>query len=66
MPERKGVPASAKIPRRAVFPARLAELARVKSFLEQFCTDEGVARDRGLRLNVVLEELFVNTVKPLA
>ena len=52
-----------KIARRAVFPARLSELGGVKSFLEGFCTDEGVARDRCLRLNVVLEELFVNTVR---
>ena len=52
-----------KIPRREVFPARLSELGRVKTFLEAFCTEEGVARDRALRLNVVLEELFINTVR---
>lgn len=49
--------------RRGTFPARLAELRQIKSFLEAFCADEGLAKDRCLRLNVVLEELFVNTVK---
>lgn len=63
MTERKGVHGRAKNPRRAVFQARLSELARVKGFLEQFCAEEGLSRDRSLRLNVVLEELFVNTVK---
>ena len=52
-----------KIPRRGAFPARLREFGRVKSFLEGFCAEEGLARDRCLRLNVVLEELFINTVR---
>lgn len=52
-----------KIPRREAFSARRSELARVKSFLEQFCAEEGLSRERCLRLHVVLEELFVNTVK---
>lgn len=54
---------SVKIPRREAFCAQRGELARVKSFLEQFCAEEGVSRERCLRLNVVLEELFVNTIK---
>lgn len=48
---------------REVFSARRADLARLKSFIEDFCAGEGVSRDRCLRLHVVLEELFVNTVK---
>src|SRR5215216_1794635 len=63
MPERKGLSGGVKIPRREVFPARLGELARVRSFLEGFCAEERLAPDHCLRLNVVLEELFVNTVQ---
>lgn len=63
MRERQGVHESGKKPRREVFSARRSELARLKSFLEAFCAEEGVPRERCLRLNVVLEELFVNTIK---
>lgn len=35
----------------------------MRAFLEQFCTDSGVPRQDCLRLNLVLEELFTNTVK---
>lgn len=52
-----------KSARRAVFRAERGQLASLKAFLEHFCTDEGVSRERCLRLNVVLEELFMNTVK---
>ena len=34
----------------------------MSAFLEAFCSDSGLDRSRCLRLNVVLEELFVNTV----
>ena len=46
----------------AMFLARLAELRRIGSFLEGFCAETDLARERCLRLNLVLEELFVNTV----
>jgi len=45
-----------------MFLARRTELRRIGSFVEQFCTEASVPRERCLRLNVVLEELFVNTV----
>ncbi len=45
-----------------MFLARRAELKRIGAFVEQFCRDISFPRERGLRLNVVLEELFVNTV----
>ena len=48
--------------RSAMFLARRAELRRIGAFVEQFCTETLVPRERCLRLNVVLEELFVNTV----
>lgn len=63
MRERQGVNDSGKKPRREEFCARRSDLARLKSFLEAFCAEEGVPRERCLRLNVVLEELFVNTIK---
>ena len=48
--------------RSAMFLARRAELRPLSAFLEAFCAEAGVDRSRCLRLNVVLEELFVNTV----
>jgi serine/threonine-protein kinase RsbW len=49
--------------RTAMFLARLTELRAIAAFLEGFCGQAGVARDRCLRLNVVVEELFINTVR---
>ncbi len=49
--------------RTAMFLARLSELRAIGAFVEAFCAQAGVARDRCLRLNVVLEELFINTVR---
>jgi len=48
--------------RSAMFLAQHGELARIRAFIEGFCTDTSFPRASGLRLNVVLEELFVNTV----
>ena len=48
--------------RSARFLARRAELRRIASFVEEFCAETAFPRERCLRLNVVLEELFVNTV----
>ena len=53
---------SVKNARSAMFLARLGELRRIGAFLEGFCADAHLARERCLRLNVVLEELFINTV----
>jgi serine/threonine-protein kinase RsbW len=47
----------------ATFPARLGELRRIGTFLNDFCTRENVARDECLRLNLIVEELFTNTVR---
>jgi anti-sigma regulatory factor (Ser/Thr protein kinase) len=46
-----------------IFPARLADLRAVRSFVERFCASEAVAHDACLRVNLVLEELFTNTVR---
>jgi anti-sigma regulatory factor (Ser/Thr protein kinase) len=45
-----------------MFPARLGAVRAVREFLESFCRDAGIARSPGLRLNLVVEELFTNTV----
>ena len=45
------------------FLARLGQLRPLQAFLEAFCADSGLARQECLRLNLVLEELFTNTVK---
>jgi anti-sigma regulatory factor (Ser/Thr protein kinase) len=45
------------------FIARLDQLRPVQAFLEAFCVAAGVQREECLRLNLVLEELFTNTVK---
>jgi len=45
------------------FLARLDQLRPVQAFLEGFCADSGLPRQACLRLNLVLEELFTNTVK---
>jgi serine/threonine-protein kinase RsbW len=45
------------------FLARLEQLRAVQAFLEGFCAHSGLPRQECLRLNLVLEELFTNTVK---
>lgn len=49
--------------RSAMFPARLDALRRVGAFVEAFCADVGVERAQCLRLNLLLEELFANTIR---
>src|SRR6185369_12138488 len=45
------------------FPARGSELRRIGTFLNDFCTRQGVGREHCLRINLVVEELFTNTVR---
>jgi serine/threonine-protein kinase RsbW len=47
----------------AVFPARLAALPETAAFAQRFCERNGVPRDDTLRLRLVIEELFTNTVQ---
>lgn len=47
----------------AMFPARLELLGSVVAFLERCAAGLGLSREALLRLNVVAEELFVNTVR---
>lgn len=46
----------------ATFPARLDAFGRVVAFVESVCASAGVGRLDCLRLTLVVEELFVNTV----
>ena len=46
-----------------MIPARLARMRDLQGFLEAFCAASGIARAPCLRLNLVLEELFTNTVR---
>lgn len=46
-----------------MFPARLASLQPLRRFVEAFCARAAVRTDDCLRLNLVLEELFTNTVR---
>ncbi len=45
-----------------MFPARLAEIREARKFIDTFCRDTGIAHASSLRLNLVIEELFTNTV----
>ena len=49
--------------RSSMFHSRLPELRRAREFLERFCEGAGIERGAGLKLNLVVEELFLNTVK---
>lgn len=46
----------------AMFAAKLSLWREAREFLERFCLDAAIGRASGLRLNLILEELFTNTV----
>ena len=45
-----------------MFPARLSSWRSAREFLERFCVMASLPRTPSLRLNLILEELFTNTV----
>jgi len=49
-------------PRAEVFPARRDAFHRVRTFIEETCARGAVQRHDCLRLTLLVEELFVNTV----
>ncbi|HEY2628510.1 MAG TPA: ATP-binding protein [Usitatibacter sp.] len=49
--------------RMGMFPSRLEHWKRARAFVEGFCGSAHIERDRCLKANLVLEELFLNTVK---
>ena len=46
-----------------MFPSRLEAWKHARAFIEDFCRGAGIARESGLKANLVVEELFLNTVK---
>ena len=46
-----------------VFPARLSALADTVAFAQAFCDGQGIGRTAAVRLRLVIEELFTNTVR---
>ena len=48
--------------RSCIVPARMDGLAHAIAFVETFCQEHVLAPDDGLRLSLVVEELFTNTV----
>ena len=46
-----------------MFAARLSELNALRTFIDDFCGQSALARQSCLRLHLVLEELFTNTVR---
>jgi len=46
-----------------MFTSRLDSWKRARGFIEGFCEGSGVPRDSCLKVCLVLEELFLNTVK---
>lgn len=46
-----------------MFPSRLESWKAARAFIEGFCDGAGIERNPCLKLNLVIEELFLNTVK---
>jgi serine/threonine-protein kinase RsbW len=46
-----------------VVQARMAELPQATAFVDAFCEMNGIARGDALRLSLIVEELFTNTVE---
>ena len=46
-----------------MFASRMEELKSARAFIEDFCEGAQVPRDSRLKANLVIEELFINTVK---
>jgi len=46
-----------------MFASRLEQWKNARAFVEDFCRGAGVTRETRLKANLVIEELFLNTVK---
>ena len=49
--------------RMGMFPSRLESWRNARVFIEDFCRGARIPRDSCLKANLVVEELFLNTVK---
>src|SRR5689334_23560193 len=47
----------------AMFQSRREQWRSARAFVDEFCEQAGISRDVCLRCRLVLEELFLNTVK---
>ncbi len=54
---------STAAPERKVFEARMSNLQETVAFVDDFCARHGIGRDDALRLTLIVEELFANTVE---
>jgi serine/threonine-protein kinase RsbW len=46
----------------ARFPARMDSMAEIRAFVEEACTTAGIGREDCLKVLLIVEELFTNTV----
>ena len=46
-----------------LFPARLTALPDAAAFAQAFCNNHGIAHDDAMRLTLIIEELFTNTIQ---
>jgi serine/threonine-protein kinase RsbW len=60
---RGGLPVNLVTTRMGMFPSRLEEWRNARAFIEDFCRGAQIPKDSGLKANLVIEELFLNTVK---
>ena len=49
--------------RMGMFPSHLEEWKNARAFIEEFCKGAQIPKDSWLKANLVVEELFMNTVK---
>lgn len=49
--------------RMGMFQSRPEAWRQAREFIESFCREAGIPRESALRANLVVEELFLNTVK---
>lgn len=56
-------PVNAVTTRMGMFPSRTAAWRQARAFIEEFCAGARVSREGCLRTCLVVEELFLNTVK---
>jgi serine/threonine-protein kinase RsbW len=57
------IPFSTASDEQRVFAARLASLSDAAAFAQDFCDRHGIAQRDALRLSLIIEELFTNTVR---
>jgi anti-sigma regulatory factor (Ser/Thr protein kinase) len=56
-------PVNAITTRTAMFPSRQEAWKSAREFVERFTKSAGLEREKGLKTNLVVEELFTNTVR---